>query len=177
MGIDSQRDNADASNLPFEGEPFEQYQLVVEETSRISERRHNTNNFFLSVNSILLGATALLIQQSAGKGGALLLFLALLLITAGFVLCIFWLQLIRGYEKVLEFRFGYLRRLEVTYKERLLQTITTQQKWREDHHVPSFSGIEARIPVVFLVTYPIAAVGAVTLKYDLLALLQASPPH
>jgi len=177
MGGDSQRDSSGAPNLPFEGDPFEQYQLAVQETSRITERRHNTNNFFLSVNSILLGATALLIQQSAGKSGTLLVFLSPLLITAGFVLCIFWLQLIKGYEKLLGFRFVYLRTLEATYKQRLLPTITTTFESRKKHHVPSFSGIEARIPIVFLVIYPIAALGAIALTYNLLAVLNASPLH
>jgi hypothetical protein len=177
MSGGNRRVDVDVSGRPFEGEPFEQYRLFVEANNRLSDRRHTTNNLFLSVNSILLGATALLIQQSTGKDDTLLLFLALLLIAAGFVLCIFWIQLMRGYESLLSYRFAYLRKLEATYSTKILQVYTAQTKWREEHHVPSFTKVEARIPLVFLVTYLVAAVGAVALKYDLLATLEGAWPH
>ncbi|GEM_PF-2975489 len=153
---------------PFGGKLFEQYQLFVEETARISDRRHSTSNLFLSVNSILLGAVALLIQQSADKHDALLLFLSALLVAPGLILCIFWYQFLLKYAHRLGLRFSYLSQLERNYPDELLP-IYSNDKLRSQ----SFSHLEARIPLVFLATYLLAIAGALAFLFGLLAPLQS----
>jgi hypothetical protein len=145
----------------FPGDLFEQYRLFVEETARISDRRHSTSNLFLSVNSVLVGAVALLIQQSGGKGSALLIFLAFLLVAAGSVLCILWLQLLLKYARRLQQRFIYLSKLEQMNPSLLLSVFSNKELRTE-----SFSHLEARIPVVFLVTYVVAVVGTLTIMFS-----------
>jgi hypothetical protein len=149
---------SDSSPTLFPGNLFEQYQLLVEETARISDRRHSTSNLFLSVNSVLVGAVALLIQQSAGKGSTLLIFLAFLLVAAGSVLCILWLQLLLKYARRLQQRFLYLSKLEQMNPSLLLSVFSNKELRTE-----SFTHLEARIPVVFLVTYAVAVAGTLTI--------------
>jgi len=156
----------------FAGKLFEQYQLFVEETARISDRRHSTSNLFLSVNSVLVGAVALLIQQSGGKGGPLLLFLAFLLVAAGTVLCILWMQFLLKYAKRLRKRFTYLGKLERAYPSLLLRVFSNEELSSE-----SFSHLEARMPVVFLATYIIAVIGTLAFLFGWLSSLASLFPH
>ena len=162
----------DNAELPYGGKLFEQYQLFVEETARISDRRHTTNNLFLSVNSVLLGAVALLLQQSTNKDttSALVFFLALLLVAAGAILCISWRRLLLGYGVRLRERFLYLRQLEVQYPDLLLPAFSGRPRQA------SFSRMEAGIPRVFLVTYFLAVAGALAFALGLLDPLLALLP-
>jgi hypothetical protein len=155
-----------SSPILFPSNLFEQYQLFVEETARISDRRHSTSNLFLSVNSVLVGAVALLIQQSGGKGSPLLTFLAFLLVGAGSVLCILWLQFLLRYANRLRVRFLYLSKLEQMNPSLLLSVFSNKELRTE-----SFSHLEARIPVVFLVTYALAVAGTLTIMFGWLSYL------
>jgi hypothetical protein len=166
-------DAAQVAASPYGGKLFEQYQLFVEETARISDRRHTTNNLFLSVNSVLLGAVALLLQQSAGKDttSALVFFLALLLVGAGAILCVSWRRLLLSYGARLRERFLYLRQLEVEYPDLLLPAFSGRPRQA------SFSRMEAGIPGVFLVTYFLAVAGAMAFALGLLDPLLALLPQ
>jgi hypothetical protein len=162
----------ESSPVLFAGNLFEQYQLFVEETARISDRRHSTSNLFLSVNSVLVGAVALLIQQSGGKGGSFLLFLAFLLVAAGSVLCILWMQFLLKYAKRLRKRFTYLSNLERDNPSLLLRVFSNKELSSE-----SFSHLEARIPIVFLATYIVAVVGTLAIIFGWLSSLGSLLPH
>jgi hypothetical protein len=155
-----------------EGHVFQQYRLIVEETARVSDRRHSTNNLFVSVNSVLLAAIAILVQQGTNKNIAALLFLAFLPLGAGFVLCVFWLILLRGYSRRINKRLAYLGELETKrYATYLLPVFSAQ-----DTQV-SFARAEAGIPIIFLVAYLAAAVGAIALESGWLASLAPLLPH
>src|SRR5271166_4396077 len=78
---------------------YEQYRTIVEETARISDRRHNIGNIYLSVNGILTGAAALVFQQAVlNKTHNPLslpeLLMPLLLVVGGIVLCYQWTRLL-----------------------------------------------------------------------------------
>jgi hypothetical protein len=164
---------AGAGAPPLAGKLFEQYQLFVEETARISDRRHTTNNLFLSVNSVLLGALALLLPQAVNKSSTsvLVLFLALLLVGAGAVLCVSWRQLLLGYGERLRERFLYLRQLEQEHPDLLLPAFSGRPRQK------SFSRMEAGIPLVFLITYFLAVAGTLAFVLGVLAPLQTLLPH
>ena len=143
---------------------FDQYKLFAEETSRIGDRRQTTNNLFLQVNSVLLGAVALLIQQAFSKGTneTAFLFLGCLLVGAGAVLCGVWLVILREYDRRLRSRFEYLRQLESDHPELLINAYSFPDSKRQ-RKLRSLSLREALVPVIFLITYLAAAVGAVAL--------------
>jgi hypothetical protein len=74
----------------------------MEDTARITDRRHNTNTLYLSANSLLLGGTALLAQRSGGADVfslflVILVILVILVAGAGMLLCHDWRLIILGY--------------------------------------------------------------------------------
>jgi hypothetical protein len=151
----------------FSGNLFEQYRLIEKATTLISERRHSTNRLFLSVNSIILSASALLLQQGLESLNAFLLYLSLPLLVAGSVLCLIWVRLLFGYHDRISGRIGYLRQLEATFPDKLLPIYTSQDaKTRR-----SFSKIEAWIPVVFLFAYVITFSAAIAIGLGVSTLL------
>lgn len=138
------------------GNPVRQYKLLLEDTARITDRRHNTNTLYLSANSLLLGGTALLAQRSGGVD-AFSLFLVVLVATAGIVLCRDWRLIILGYQRMIRLRFGMLEQLESNPAVGPISVFRIQRtemsKILGRHARGGFSGIEAQVPRVFQTTY------------------------
>jgi hypothetical protein len=150
---------------------FEQYQLIVEDTARISDRRQTINNIYLSGNSILLGAIAILAQQSGVKSLADIL-LIFLLVGAGIVLCIDWSRLIGNYRQLLALRFELLKQIEVqpdfpgpikTYTEEEVLYPSDPGKRRF-----GFTRVEINLPIVFITLYALVVIGTIVIEYTLI---------
>lgn len=146
-----------------------QYSLLVKDTAKLSDRRQTINTLYLSANSILLGAVALLAAQSALKAGPLLL-PAVLIALAGIPVCLDWRRLVRNARDLLKLRFELLHQIEElpgysypikTYHEedRLYKKPAAGQK---EHF--GFSYIEINIPLVFIVLYVVAIAGSLLLE-------------
>lgn len=143
---------------------FEQYRLIVEETAKLRDGRHNVSNLFLSVNAIFVGAAAVLLQQITTATHPVPLYvilLPMLLVFGGLVLCFYWRKLLHNYSSLLGFRFQYLTALEATYQDKLIPVITDQTKYLRDKNIPGFTSVELRIPVVFIVMYLAIIVGVI----------------
>lgn len=154
--------------------PFEQYRLIVEETSRIREARHNIGNLFLSVNAIFVGAAAVLLQQGTQTTrtqplAPYVFFLPLTLVIAGLVLCLCWLQLLRNYRNLLAFRFAYLRKIEAENDGRLIPVISDQTAHMRTSRIPGFTSVEFLIPCVVIATYVCILSGVVVFGLGLLS--------
>jgi hypothetical protein len=151
---------------------FEQYQLIVEDTARLSDRRQTINNIYLSANSLLLGGIALLVQQSGVKNLADLP-LIFLLVCAGMVLCFDWSRLIENYRKLLALRFNLLKKIEArsdfpapiqTYTEEELLYPNDPGKQRF-----GFTRVEVNLPLVFITLYVLVVIGSIVVEYSLIA--------
>jgi len=90
---------------------FEEYKLFVEDTARFTDRRQTVNNIYVAVNSILLGASGLLLGQFFSENNWQGL-LAVLIAFAGIVICLQWIQLIGKYKTLVAFRIRHLRKME-----------------------------------------------------------------
>jgi hypothetical protein len=148
-------------------DPYKQYKLLVEDVSRVSDRRHNTNLMYLSANSILLGASAILLQQS-GLGVTVSIVLAAIVAFAGILLCLGWLLLISGYRRVNRTRYEMLRRIERDPSFRWPVKIFDETSLKVQR--PGFTTIEAFVPLVFILTYLLVAAAMVAFKLNLIAL-------
>lgn len=87
------------------------YPLIWQETSKISDRRQAANTLYLSVNSVLLGAIALLAQQSKLQSISLLIlegFVAL----AGLFISSRWYRVLAKYQSLLKVRYKTLSDIE-----------------------------------------------------------------
>lgn len=142
--------------------PFDQYQILIVDTARLSDRRQTVNTIYVSANSLLLGALALLIQQSAFKS-LLLVILTILIAAAGFALCIDWRRLILNYRDLLRLRFKLLRELEdsigfpfpIKTYDREDELLYKPKKTSKRITFFGFSAVETRIPTVFMLIYSV----------------------
>lgn len=162
-------------------EIYKQYNLLVKDTAKLSDRRQIINTLYLSANSILLGGIALLAQQAVLKGGILLIPVVLIAV-AGIPLCFDWRKLLLNYKNLLALRFRMLRRIEEgpdfaypikTYRE---ESETLYNKPEGGQKVLfGFSNIEVNIPWVFIGLYLVAIVGSAALEFpNIVPLLQTS---
>jgi hypothetical protein len=150
---------------------FEQYQLIVEDTARLTDRRQTINNIYLSANSLLLGGIAVLAQTSGVKNLPDLL-LIFLLVCAGMVLCFDWSRLIESYRKLLSLRFDLLKKIEArsdfpapiqTYTEEEVLYPSDPGKRRF-----GFTRVEINLPLVFITLYVLVVVGSIVIEYSLI---------
>jgi hypothetical protein len=151
---------------------FDQYQLLVEDTARLSDRRQTINNIYLSANSLLLGGIAVL-GQTSGVTNLADLFLIFLLVCAGMVLCFDWSRLIENYRKLLALRFDLLKKIEVRsdfpapiqiYNEEEVLYPSDPEKRRF-----GFTRVEVNLPLVFITLYVLVVIGSIVVKYPLIA--------
>ncbi len=89
---------------------LEQYKLFVETSENLVSRRQAVNSFFLSANSALLAAMALLSQTSLGTVVARLAFLAIG--GAGVLVSVEWYVLLRSYRQLNEGKFQIIHLME-----------------------------------------------------------------
>ena len=87
---------------------LEQYKLYVEMADRISERRMQTNKFYISLLSGLLALLSILV--SVGKLNQTLIFVIVSLL--GIALCILWHINIRSYRQLNSGKFKVIHEME-----------------------------------------------------------------
>jgi hypothetical protein len=132
---------------------FEEYKLLIEDTAHFSDRRQTVTIIHLTVNSILLGSIGLLLGDVSPDGdlaGKLALIIPLLAI--GIAACSIWLWLIRRYKVVIGERIDILKEME-----KAPGMLGCQEIYHRLNRIyaegPSFAGIEAILPILFIVIY------------------------
>ena len=125
---------------------FEQYKLYVEMADRISQRRMGANTFFISVNTLLFTATALL-ENAPIFWKALIGFL-------GCVLCFAWFFILDSYRQLNAGKFKVIHEIE-----KLLPLSSYAYEWEvlsegegKGKYWP-LSHVEKIVPVVFFFAY------------------------
>jgi len=92
----------------FQSHLLEQYKLFVETAERVSERRKNTNVFFLSLMTLLFGAYGYLkINQIENNG-----FFAICLTICSILISIYWIFLLENYRKLNSSKFLIIHKIE-----------------------------------------------------------------
>ena len=118
----------------------------VASADRISERRHTTNNFFLTINTALVGITGFF-AQDAGK----LIWVAAL---AGLAFSLTWMVIIQSYRSLNTAKFKVIHQLEknlpfAAYDE---EWILLKQGKKGSVHRP-FGKVEVLVPWIFIVLH------------------------
>jgi hypothetical protein len=142
---------------------IDEYNLFVEDTARLSDRRQMISNIYTAVNSILLAAVGLLIKD-LGLGYTWKIFLSLPLIIAGIAVCLLWIQLIQKYKSLIELRIKVLRETEdiipdsirMYHQEDGLYPPNSKNSF---FSISSFSDIESKLPLLFIVLYSFFGLG------------------
>jgi hypothetical protein len=82
------------------------YKMLVDMADKVSARRQTANNFYLSVNTLLVGASSWAAMFGAGKDGAVLLSLA------GLAVALVWGRNIATYKDLNAGKFHVITELE-----------------------------------------------------------------
>lgn len=128
---------------------IEMYKLYVEMADRVSQRRMDTNSFFLSANTLLVGFITLFYSFSNDK------YLLCIAGTAvGIILCGAWFYLLQTYRKLNSGKFKVIHQLEA-----LLPISLYELEWnilgkgnKRKLYWP-LSHIEVILPIIFATVY------------------------
>lgn len=124
-------------------EPLEIYKMLVEMADRVSQRRQSNNNFYMTVNTAVVSATAYLATLQVKW------LPTVAVAAAGAVICIAWWRSIQSYRTLNQAKFAVITDLE---KHLSFQAYT--QEWmqltggaRQRH--AQFHVVETIVPIVF----------------------------
>ena len=132
---------------------FEQYKLYVEMMDKVSERRHQANSFFLTVNTILI--TALTGFIGLTKQSALQFEFAWMIVAglAGVVFCLTWRRLIHSYGQLASGKFKIIHLLESHLPARLFDAEWDALNRGDGSVYKPFTQAEIGVPLVFAGLY------------------------
>ena len=93
----------------YEKHLFEQYKLYIESAEKISDRRQNANNYFITINTALITLLGLSFQVSFLEN---LSWLRSLLAGMGIIICIIFWYLLRSYKQLNTGKFKVIHEIE-----------------------------------------------------------------
>ena len=130
---------------------FDQYKLYIESAEKGRDRRQNTNNYFITINTALISLIGLSFQLKGTQDNKII---QILLSLIGILICLIFWFLIRSYRQLNSGKFKVIHEIEEKLPLRLYQ-----YEWeilgegRDDKLYAPFSHIEQYIPVIFGVIY------------------------
>jgi hypothetical protein len=142
----------DRSDEVDTGVLLEQYRLYVEMADNVSQRRHQTNAFFLTVNLALVTALSTLVTGSGsaavGSGGVVIA------AVAGIAFSHFWRRLVRSYRQLNSGKFSVVHHLETRLPARLYDAEwTALGRGMDPERYTPLTHLEEDVPVVFAALY------------------------
>jgi len=132
------------------------YKLLVEMADRVSQRRQAANNFYLSANTAIIGASAYI--ATLGESATNTFVVAV----AGIGVCILWQRNIDSYKTLNEAKFKVINQIE---KALPLAPFTAEWSYLDPdgtgtRHRP-FHVVEVVVPRIFICVHIIQAIRAV----------------
>lgn len=126
---------------------LEQYKLYVETAEKVSDRRQSSNNFFLTLNSVLLAFTGFLTGLSFAIWHIILAF-------AGVCISILWLLTLKSFRNLNTGKFKVIHCLEEKLPIKLFK-----DEWqclgegKDRKRYLKLSVVEQGVPIVFMILY------------------------
>lgn len=98
---------------------FREYQLLMEGTDKITDRRQTVNTLFVSINALFLSGVGYLLLQFFHDKSDSLWFIGGFIIIAGIMTFInrTWLKLSESNRRLVDLRIRYMKRLEAHMRE------------------------------------------------------------
>jgi hypothetical protein len=129
---------------------FEQYKIAVEMADRISARREGANKIFLSANSIIF---AFLATQNE------YLFVHVLILVFGGILCMVWESVIKNYRSLNSAKYAVIHEIEEKLPWKVYKDEWDKLKNGKDKKVyAKLTVVERMLPWIFLVFYSLLLV-------------------
>ncbi len=143
----------------YQAHLLEQYKLFVESADRISQRRQQANNFFLTLNTALLAVLGNILSRSAQLSAVWWFFPVA---AVGLVLCYVWYRLVLSYKRLNAGKFEVIHAIEKKLPVALFDSEWRQiGKGKDPKKYKPFSEIETWIPWVFMALYGVLIVTVV----------------
>lgn len=140
---------------------FDEYKFLVEDTARMTDRRHNISNLYTTVNSILLAAIAVLFTETSLPDIVIITGSAAIMI-AGIAISLAWKRAILSYRDLLKIRFDVLYEMEkhpeMAASEKIYHREAEELYPRDEdgkaiNTKGIFSNVEKWLPEVFIALY------------------------
>lgn len=136
-----------------------QYQLYVESAEKISDRRQNANNYFITINTVLITFLGVLFQVKVLNN---IFWVKFLISLIGVVICVIFWYLLRSYKQLNSGKFKVIHEIEQKLPLALYDFEWHVLKEGKDKNIYyPFSHIEMIIPWVFGVIYIVLATAAI----------------
>ena len=124
-----------------------QYEKYIDSAEKVSDRRQNSNNFFLSLNSILLAFTGFLTTLSFEFWHTILAF-------AGVCISILWLLTITSFRNLNSGKFKVIHDMEKKLPIKLFDDEWTHLgRGNNLSKYIKISLVEQGIPIIFFILY------------------------
>lgn len=148
---------------------LDQYRLYVNAAEKISDRRQKTNEFFLGLNTALIGLLGFMMTKTGSKENSLILFIASV---AGAIMCYLWYRIITSYKGLNSAKYKVIHTIEERLPLALYDTEwEALGRGNDKTKYWPFSHIEQYVPWIFIVLYWILLLSMVTWTKVLLFLL------
>jgi len=135
---------------------FEQYKLYIQSAEKISDRRQNANNYFITINTALISFLGLSFQIKLLEN---LGWIKSLLAILGIIICVIFWFLLRSYKQLNSGKFKVIHEIEKNLPLALYDyewKILGEGKDKQLYY--PFSHIELLIPWVFGFIYLILGI-------------------
>jgi len=129
---------------------LEQYKLYVEMADRISARRSTANTFFLTLNTLVVGALSVCAEQFSRLS-------VIVLCIAAIVLCYVWKRLIDSYRQLNTAKYTVIGEFE----KRLPASPYWSAEWnalgegKDPKKYKPLTAVEKWVPIIFMCLYPL----------------------
>lgn len=131
---------------------FEQYKLFLQSSESVIQRRQSISNFYLTVNSALLGITSAI--GTLNMSNLINDYIKLFIPIVGIVLCICWIRMIKSYGALNSSKLKIINMIEKKLPASLYDAEWKVHKDRLNYKpYISFTESETRIPRIFLIIY------------------------
>lgn len=117
---------------------FDQYKLMVDTASDVTKNRQNANTFYLTVNSLIIGAVSLV--QNIPKFGVPLLCLT------GIIISILWYVNILSYRNLNDAKFKVIKEMEASLPVQLFTK--EENEYNRLKHI-RLTAVEKCVPLAF----------------------------
>ena len=130
---------------------FEQYKIFIQSVEKISDRRQQANNYFITINTALISLIGFSFQIKFFDG---IPWIKFFLAFIGIIICVIFWYLIRSYKQINTGKFAIIHEIE-----KYLPLALYKYEWKilgegkdKKKYYP-FSHIELWIPCVFGLVY------------------------
>ena len=131
-----------------------QYRDFISSASDISDRRHDANRFFSTINSVFLLASGLIPTEGVGFSWYVAL--------AGALLCLIWMHMIASYKELNAAKFKVILEME---KHLPAATYASEYLFKKASASSNLSSVESMVPKLFIGAYFLVYVSHVFSHY------------